>query len=108
MVPNARRSSDSTITQRVKDVNIINRAGARESIVISRKICITTAIFPGCWVWSMPIEIKAGRSPGSAAALCGAVKKIVPKMIPTSATIPGNGRKQNLAQYLFFRQYLKK
>ena len=87
MVPSARRSNDSTITIRVNEVSIIKMAGARERMVINKKICNTTAIFPGSWVWSMPMLIKGGAVCGAAATLFSGVKKIALKPIPRNTPI---------------------
>jgi len=56
MVPNARRNNERTITIRVKEVTMIMIAGARESTVISRKICSVTVGAPGCSVLFTPME----------------------------------------------------
>ena len=42
LVPSARRSRDSTITIRLKEVTMIRMAGASDSTVIIRKICSNT------------------------------------------------------------------
>lgn len=69
MVPRALRSSDRTITIRVKDVTMIRIAGARDSTVINRKICSVTV---GAIVWaafSSPMVKKGVTTLGSAAKL---------------------------------------
>jgi hypothetical protein len=69
MVPKARRISDSTITMRVNEVTMIRIAGARDSTVMSRKICNTTVGALDCSLVSNPIEKKGVEIPGSAPQL---------------------------------------
>jgi hypothetical protein len=51
-------------------------------MVINKKICSTTAIFPGSCVWSMPMLIKGAAVCGAAAALFSGAKKTALKLIP--------------------------
>ena len=88
MVPKARRIKDRTITIRVKEVTIIRIAGARESTVISRKICNTTEGAPDGSLVSIPIEKKGVEMPGSAPQLFPGRIKIKPKII-TETVLPG-------------------
>lgn len=74
-MPKARRSNESTITIRVKDVTIIKIAGASERTVISRKICKTTVGAPGCSALSNPMLKNGVDMTGSAPQLqCGIIK----------------------------------
>ena len=86
MVPNALRSNESTITIRVNEVSMIKMAGARERIVINRKICSTTAVFPESLASSMPMVIKGAEDSGAAAALLWGANRTAPRPIPKIAT----------------------
>jgi hypothetical protein len=70
------------MTTRVNDVSIIKMAGARERMVINKNICSTTAILPGCGLWSIPMLIKGAAIDGGAAILFTGANKIALKPIP--------------------------
>ena len=78
MVPRALRSRDSTITIRVKEVTIINMAGARDRTVISRKICNVTVGAIDCSALSNPMVKKGVAIAGSAPQLLFGARRIDP------------------------------